>query len=422
MITSKSKTRNREPFLIRTPKFGEHTRLACGGTRPRVPLIVRRHARVQHGTFSCDSRFSARARKNAREARALPRQFRHSGLILIFIFISIVSARAADAPKPVDVKVTKPSRGDIHRFVALPGSIRANQQATLYAKVAGYLKSLAVDKGDRVQAGQSLGEIEVPELLADLAKYKAEVKVAETDFQRVSAAQKKAADFVMPQTVDEAKGRFEIATANLERTQTLLRYANITAPFGGIVTARFVDPGAFIPSATSGSAAQNAAILTLADFNTVRAQVALPEIEASHAQVGQPVKFTVEGLAGKTFQAKISRLSYALDDATKTMLIEADLPNPDLTLRPGMYATMKVGVEKHTDALRIPVEALVMEKVNAFAFVAESGKAKKTALKIGFNDGAMVEVVSGLSGNEAVILVGKLALADGAAVNVAETK
>jgi membrane fusion protein (multidrug efflux system) len=329
---------------------------------------------------------------------------------------------AADAPKPLEVKVTRATLGDIVRYVTLPGSIRANQQATLYAKVAGYLKSITVDKGDRVQAGQSLGEIEVPELLADLAKYKAEVKVADADYQRVSVAQKKSPDFVTPQSVDEAKGRLDIASANLERTETLLRYARVTAPFAGIVIARFVDPGAFIPSATSGSAAQNAAIVTLADFNTVRAQVALPEVEASLAQVGQPVKLTVEGLAGRTFEARISRLSYALDDATKTMLIEADLPNPDLTLRPGMYATVKIGVEKHTDTLLIPVEALVMEKATAFAFVADGGKAKKTAIKIGFNDGAKVEVLSGLTGSEAVILVGRMTLADGAAVNATEAK
>jgi membrane fusion protein (multidrug efflux system) len=134
------------------------------------------------------------------------------------------------------------------------------------------------------------------------------------------------------------------------------------------------------------------------------------------------VKLTAEGLAGKTFEAKISRLSYALDDATKTMLIEADLPNPDLTLRPGMYATVKIGVEKHTDTLLIPVEALVMEKANAFAFVADGGKAKKTAIKIGFNDGAKVEMLSGLTGSEAVILVGKMTLTDGAAVNATEAK
>lgn len=331
-------------------------------------------------------------------------------------------AVAADAPKPFEAKVVRPSRGEIVRYVTVPGSIKANQQATICAKVAGYLKSLAVDRGDQVQAGQALGEIEVPELVADRTKFRAELEVAEVDYQRVSTAQKKSPDLVTPQSVDAAKGRRDIARANLERTETLLRYANLTAPFGGIVTARFVDPGAFIPAATSGGAAQNAAILTLADFKTVRAQVALPEVEAALAKVGQPVKFTVEGLNGKNFEAKVSRLSYALDDATKTMLVEADLPNADLALRPGMYASIKVGLEKHVEALLIPVEALVMEKANAFAFVADGSKAKKIPLKIGFNDGAKVEVLGGLTGNEAVILVGKAVLADGAAINVTEAK
>jgi RND family efflux transporter MFP subunit len=329
---------------------------------------------------------------------------------------------AADPPKPVEVKTTRPSRGEIIRYVTLPGSIRANQQATLYAKVAGYLKSISVDKGDRVQAGQVIGELEAPELLADLARLKAEVSVAETDFQRTSKAQGKSPDLITPRSVDEARGRFEIARANLERTETLLRYTRITAPFDGIVTARFVDPGAFIPSATSSSAAQTATIVTISDFATVRAQVALPEIEAALAQAGQPVQLTVEGLAGKTFTGRISRISYALDDATKTMLIEADLPNANLALRPGMYASVKIGVEKHPDALLIPSDALVMEKVNAFAFVADGGKARKTAIRIGFNDGAKVEVLSGLGGGEAVILGGKTTLTDGAAVTTTESR
>ena len=331
-------------------------------------------------------------------------------------------ATAVDGPKPVEVAVAHPTRGEIIRYVTLPGTIRANQQATLYAKVAGYLKSLTVDKGDRVQAGQVIGELEVPELQADLARFKAEVKVADSDYQRVSTAQRKAQDLVTPQSVDEARGRLDIASANLERTLTLLRYASITAPFPGIVTARFVDPGAFIPSATSGSAAQSAAIVTLADFNTVRAQVALPEVEASLAQVGQPVKLSVEGLPGKGFEARVSRISYTLDDSTRTMLIEADLPNPDLLLRPGMYATVKTGVERHSDALLIPAEALVLEKANAFVFLADGGRAKKTPIKTGFNDGTRIEVLSGLSGPESIILVGKLALTDGAALTTKEVK
>ena len=102
------------------------------------------------------------------------------------------------------------------------------------------------------------------------------------------------------------------------------------------------------------------------------------------------------------------------------MMVEADLPNPERTLRPGMYATVKVGVETHTDVMLIPVEALVTEKANAFAWVMDGGKAKKTAIKIGFNDGAKVEVLGGLTGSETVILAGKLTLADGAVVNAVE--
>ena len=128
---------------------------------------------------------------------------RASGLLAALAFTLALnenSGRTADALKPLEVKVARPTHGEIIRYVTLPGNIRADQQATLYAKVGGYLKTLTVDKGDRVQAGQTLGEIEVPELLADLAKYKAEVKVAETDFQRnvLARRQRRAEEVARP--------------------------------------------------------------------------------------------------------------------------------------------------------------------------------------------------------------------------------
>jgi len=338
--------------------------------------------------------------------------FKKASLALALAFA--IDAPAADAPKPLEFKTATPTRGDIHRFVSLPGALKANQQATLYAKVPGYLKSIAVDKGDRVTAGQSLGEIEVPELAAEAVKYRAEVRTAETDFNRLSAAQKSAPELITPQALDEAHGRMEVAKANLERTETLLNYSKLTAPFTGVVTARYVDSGAFIPAATGNAA--SAALVTLMDFNIIRAQVAVPELEAPLVRAGQPVRVTVEGLPGKVFEGMVTRFAYALDDITRTMLVEADLPNPDLALRPGMYATIKVGVEKHTDTLLVPAEALVTEKSGASVFLAINGKAKKTAVKAGFNDGAKVEILSGLTGNETVIPVGKTALADGAAI------
>src|SRR5437867_6675760 len=148
---------------------------------------------------------------------------------------------AAKPPEALNVQVVQPKRGEIYRSITIPAELLPYQQATLYAKVAGYLKNIAVDKGDRVKEGDVLAEIEVPEMLADLAEYKAEVEVARIDYQRVSHAFKKAPALVVSQTVDNAKAKWDVAQANREHTQTLLNYAKIVAPFSGIVTKRMVD-------------------------------------------------------------------------------------------------------------------------------------------------------------------------------------
>src|SRR6266566_4762063 len=328
------------------------------------------------------------------------------------------SEQPKQSAPPTPVQITQPKRGPITRFVTLPGEIKPYQQATLYAKVAGYLKTIPVDKGDRVKEGDLLADIEVPELLADIQRYKAEVEVADLDFKRLSESQKKLPDLVVPQTVDNAKGKLDIAKATLDRTQTLLNYARITAPFSGIITKRMVDPGAFIPAATSGSTAQNAAIVTLTDLNRVRLQVAVPELESSLVAADQPVRLSVDGLPGRNFDGKITRFSYSLDDQSKTMLAEIELPNPKFELRPGTYAIVKIGIERKDDALLVPADSLLLEKSGASVFTITDNKAKKTPVKTGFNDGTNAEIVSGVKPDQSVILVGKKPLADGQAVQV----
>jgi len=105
--------------------------------------------------------------------------------------------------------------------------------------------------------------------------------------------------------------------------------------------------------------------------------------------------------------------SGALDEATRTMLVEADFPNPEGTLRPGMYASIRIAVEKHTGAITVPVEALVMEKTNAFVFKVADSKVKKVAVKLGFSDGTNAEILEGLGDGEDVIVPGKVPPADG---------
>ena len=329
---------------------------------------------------------------------------------------------ASKAEPPLEVKTTQLVEGPITRSIALPAEVKAYQQATLYAKVTGYLKSISVDKGDAVKEGALLAEIEVPELLADSAKYKAEIEVAEIDYRRSDEARKKAPDLITPLTVDTAKGKYEVAKANLARAETLLKFTKIVAPFSGIVTRRLVDVGAFIPAATAASSPQTAALLTVADFNTIRVQIAVPELEAPLVAKDQPVKVSLDGLPGRTFEGKITRFAYGLDEASKTMLAEVELPNPKLELRPGMYATSRIGIERKEKALLVPIDAVLMEKANASVFTVVDNKAKKRPVKLGFNDGSRVEILEGLKPDERVILLGKGPLSDGRPVNVTEAK
>jgi membrane fusion protein (multidrug efflux system) len=320
------------------------------------------------------------------------------------------------------VKVVRAKLGDVVRTITLPCNVRAYQEATLYAKVPGYLRSIAVDRGDWVEANAVLARIEAPEMLADVAKFKAEVHVAELEVRRVNEAFKRAPDLVMPHTVDSARGKYEIARANLERIETLLGYANIVAPFDGVVTMRWVDVGAFIPAATSSTAARNAAVVTMMDFSRVRIQVAIPQPEVPLVTNESAVRVTVEELPGRVFEGNITRFAYALDESTKTMMAEVEIPNPDQALRPGMYASCRIALEKRTGAQLIPAEALLTEKRKTSVFAVRGDKAARLPVTVGFDDGISVEILEGLKENEAVIVAGKQAITDGQEVRATEAR
>jgi len=322
----------------------------------------------------------------------------------------------------MSVQTIRPKRGEIVHKVTLPGNVMAYQEATLYAKVAGYLKTINVDKGDSVKEGELLAEIEAPEMLADLIKAKAEAEAAQLDYKRMTDAQKKASDLVVPQTVDAAKAKSGVAVAGLQRIETLLSYAKITAPFSGVITKRWVDPGALIPAATSSSTSKSAAVVTLMDFSTVRIDVAIPDTEAPFIKKDLPVKVTVNELPGRTFQGTITRFSYALDESTKTMATEIEISNPDLALRPGMWAAVEIELQKKENALLIPAEALVIQKNKNSVFVVRDKKALKVALTTGFDDGVNVEILKGCGLNDAVIVAGKQSVTDGQKVQAIESK
>ena len=330
---------------------------------------------------------------------------------LLALFLGALTLSAADFP------VTRLKTGDITRSVQLLGEVRPNQQVALYAKVGGYVKALRADIGDRVAAGQVLAELEVPELIADEARTRAELALAELEHRRLQEAAKQAPDLVPRQQVDAAAAKLAVAKAAQERNATLLGFALIRAPFAGVISRRSVDVGAFVPAATGGGAGP-AALFVLTDFATVRVQAALPESEAGLAVPGQPVSVLAEAAGAKPYATQLTRLSSVLENPSKTMLIESVLPNPDGALKPGMYANVRLGIETHRGVRLLPLTAVIMEKAVATAYVHEAGKARRRVLKAGFNDGTNLEILDGLKPDEDVLVVGTATLTDGQAVTL----
>lgn len=333
------------------------------------------------------------------------------------------SATAKPVETPVEVNGVHPHRGEVSRLINLPGEVRPLYEVTLFAKVDGYLDKLMVDKGDSVKAGDVIADIDVPELRANLVKYKAELELAQAEFNQVSAAASNASDAEAAKNrLAVANGKLAVAKGNVQYTESMLKYARVVAPFDGIITKRYVDPGAYIPVPNAASTPEAAAIVNLTNFKTVRLQVAVPETEATHVKIGQTIRWTADDFPGEHFDGTVTRAYWALNEATKTMLTETQMTNPGMKLQPGMLVNARIGIEKRSDALLLPSEALVKEKTNSFIFIVNDGKIKKAPVEVGFNDGTNVEIISGVKPADLAIVPGQMALRDGQSVKVTEAK
>lgn len=372
-----------------------------------------------------------------------------TALLLVSIFVSACSDRTragSEASDPagskVAVGVVPAQQKDLVRKIALPGTLVAFKEATLYGKVAGYLKSIRVDKGDRVRRGEILAVLEVPEMvkevdqaqatyqqaLADVIRAKAKADLESATFNRYLEVQTKDPDAIAKQELDQyqskkevaqadvelAKAKANTAHANLDRLVALHQYSKIIAPFSGVVTARFVDPGALIQAATSSR--QSQAVLTLQDLDTIRVYVSVPELDVPFIQKGTPASLTTAAYPRRVFKASVTRFADALDPATRTMKTEIDIRNRDHTLRPGMYADVILNIQTIHDAVVIPDSALTVEGSQKFVWVARQGTAHRVQVETGLDNGAEVQIRSGVSSGQQVVVEGKNGLSEGKAV------
>jgi membrane fusion protein, multidrug efflux system len=310
-----------------------------------------------------------------------------------------------------EVQVVTPVRRDVVATLRLYATVSPYHQTTLYSKVSGYLKAIHVDKGDLVKAGQVLAVIDDPELRQRYEQAQSEYAIKKVTYERLANVKKENPDVIAKQDVDVAEANYQSAKHALDQVASMLDYTKVRAPYKGIITARFVDPGALIQAATS-SATQAVPLFTVMDISILRFYINIPQEDAAFVKAGTTAVISLKD-TGKTLQATVTRSTQVLDPVTRTMLVEIDLPNPGHDLTPGMFAEVILDLRRHPNALVLPPSAFVADKSGKAVFVITDGFARKVPVKTDIDDGVWVEVASGLNGNEDVVVTGKSALTDG---------
>jgi membrane fusion protein (multidrug efflux system) len=326
-----------------------------------------------------------------------------------------------NAPPPITV--VQPKRGDVVRSITLPGDLVGFYEAALHAKVSGYLKSIAVDKGDTVTQGQVLAEIEVPELQQKLKRARANLEIRRLTRERLEHVWSSDKRLVAREDVDIAESKFQEAQAEVEELEALLNYTHIVAPFDGVVTGRFVDPGALIQAsgsqpkfASQGSAhakGESMPVVSIANISTLRVYVYVPENEASDIHEGIPATLILKEFPGRQFTGTIARFTRSLDLSTRTMLTEVDLDNSKHELYPGMYADVRLDLVRHPDVLQLPSTAIGTSESENFVYVVRDNHLVKASVRLGIGTEGWVELTTGVSGTEHVVKNLSPALSDG---------
>jgi RND family efflux transporter MFP subunit len=328
------------------------------------------------------------------------------------------------------VNVIYPTAGSAGQDIELPGSTQAFTDTPIYARTSGYLKKWYADIGTHVKQGELLAEIETPELDQQLAQAQADLKNAQANLHISQITSGRYADLlksnsVSKQEADQAasdlsskQALVDSAQANLRRLQDLQAFEKLYAPFEGVITARNTDIGALIQAGDNTTPKE---LFHLSDISKLRVYIAVPEIYADRLRTGEKVGLTLDSYPGETFDGTLVRNSDSIDPQSRTLNVEVDVDNASGRLLPGAYAFVHLNVPSHSGAVTIPANTLLFRAEGLRVGVAHDGHVKLTPITIGHDYGGTVEVLSGLTPQDAVVLDPSDSLTDGAAVQVAES-
>jgi len=298
------------------------------------------------------------------------------------------------------VLVADVSRAAPTRELKLPATIRGFDETDIYAKVPGYLKTIEVDKGDRIHKGQLIAVLTSPELDQQVANARANYNLAVVTDRRNQSLLRQGV--IAPQMADETRAAMLQAKATLNQDLATQAYETITAPFDGIVTARYIDPGHLVPATTAPGTPGSGAIITVARMSPLRVFTYVPQNLAPFIRDGDAAIITAAGYPGQKFTGTIARHPDALSPDTRTMLVEVDLANENQALYPGMYATAEFTVAMGTGSPMVPDDALVFRDGKVYVPVVRNNQLHLAEVTLGYDNGQTVEVLSGINSNDKI--------------------
>ena len=326
------------------------------------------------------------------------------------------------------VSVIHPSAESGQENLVLPSTLQAYVESPIYARTTGYLKKWYHDIGTRVRQGELLADIDTPEVDQQLSQARADLGTSQANenLSKITANRYEElikTDGVSKQEVDNAAGDYaakkasvQSSEANVRRLEELESFKHIYAPFSGVITRRNIDLGNLINAGNGGTAQE---LFFLAQTDPIRVYVSVPEMYAPAVHAGLGAYLELAQYPGQKFDGKVVRTADAIDQASRTLLTEVDVPNKAGQLLPGGYAQVHLLVEVTGERLQVPVNALLFRSEGLRAVVVdENHKTRLQALTIGRDYGTSLEVLQGLKASDWIVLNPADSLEDGIQVNV----
>jgi RND family efflux transporter MFP subunit len=364
--------------------------------------------------------------------------------------------RGSDLADTPVVAVVKAKNEDLSRGMVLTAEFKPFQEIELMAKVAGYVKAINVDVGDRVKQGQLLAVLEIPEMADDIARGQAAVdrsqaevaraqdelrraesahQIAHLSYTRLAEVSKQRPGLVAQQEIDEvqskdlvaeaqisaarsslsaAEQQVKVNAAELQRVRTLLDYTRVTAPFTGVITKRFADTGSMLQAGTASNT-QALPLVRLSENSLLRLILPVPESAVPGVHIGEEVEVRVPTLH-RSFRGRVARFADKVSAATRTMDTEVDVPNGDLILIPGMYAEVDLALDSRRGVLTVPVSAVDVggdEASGQIAAVTADGRIEIRKVELGMQTANKIEIRSGLRLGDMVVVGSRTGLQPG---------